>query len=114
MTIFERCQGKRVDVDYETGYHFVIEYISETQLRWHALSKTAEGAPDHEEEPYSSCDLGDDAYMVNWIEESSLVVSQVADFKNGRVTAFMTWPDKDARGGRAELLHKGALTVLEG
>lgn len=27
--------------------------------------------------------------------------------------AFMTWPDKDARGGRAELLHKGTLTVLE-
>ncbi|MGN0076289.1 MAG: hypothetical protein ACI38Z_04870 [Parafannyhessea sp.] len=33
------------------------------------------------------------------MEESGLVVSQVADFKNGRVTAFMTWPGKDARGG---------------
>lgn len=46
-----------------------------------------------------------------WTED--LVVSQVADFKNGRVTAFMTWPDKDARRDRAELLHKGTLTVLE-
>lgn len=114
MTIFERCKGRRVDVDYETGYHFVIEYLSETELRWHALSKTAEGAPDHEGEPYPSYSLGDDAYMVNWIEESGLVVSRVADFRNGRVTAFKTWPDKDARGGRAELLHKGTLTLLEG
>ena len=51
--------------------------------------------------------------MVNWIEESGLVVSQIADFANGRVYAFMTWPDEKARGHRAELLHKGTLTVLE-
>ncbi|RRF89343.1 MAG: hypothetical protein DUD33_07545 [Coriobacteriaceae bacterium] len=113
MSIYERTRGKRVDVDYETGYHFVIEYLSEGELAWTALSKTAEGAPNHETEPYSSLELGDDRYMVNWIEESGLVVSQVADFANGKVFAFMTWPDDSARGRRAELLHKGTLTVLD-
>lgn len=113
MTVFEKVQGKRVDVDYETGYHFVIEYISETELKWTALSKVAEGAPDHESEPYSLLELGKDTYMVNWIEDSGLVVSQVADFANGKVCAFMTWPDGDSRGGRAQLLHKGTLTVLD-
>lgn len=65
MTIFERCQGKRVDVDYETVYYFVIEYINDTQLRWHALPKSAEGAPDHEEDPYSS-------FSYFWDERNSL------------------------------------------
>ncbi len=32
MSIYERTRGKRVDVDYETGYHFVIEYLSEGEL----------------------------------------------------------------------------------
>lgn len=32
MSIFEKYQGKRIDVNYETGYHFVIEYLSEKEL----------------------------------------------------------------------------------
>ena len=85
MSIYEFTKGKKVDVDYETGYHFVITYLSENKLHWDALSKTAEGAPAHEDEPYTSYDLGDGKYMVNWIEASGLVVSQIADSANGRV-----------------------------
>ena len=44
MSVFEKYQGKRVDVNYETGYHFVIEYLSENELKWTALAKRAEGA----------------------------------------------------------------------
>ena len=113
MSIYEFTKGKKVDVDYETGYHFVITYLSENKLHWDALSKTAEGAPAHEDEPYTSYDLGDGKYMVNWIEESGLVVSQIADFANGRVYAFMTWPDENARGKMAELLHKGTLKIMD-
>ena len=113
MSIYEFTKGKKVDVDYETGYHFVITYLSENKLHWDALSKTAEGAPAHEDEPYTSYDLGDGKYMVNWIEASGLVVSQIADFANGRVYAFMTWPDEHARGKRAELLHKGTLKIKD-
>ncbi|MGN8761131.1 hypothetical protein [Oribacterium sp. HCP3S3_B9] len=54
MSIYEFTKGKKVDVDYETGYHFVITYLSENKLHWDALSKTAEGAPAHEDEPYTS------------------------------------------------------------
>ena len=50
--------------------------------------------------------------MVNWIEESGLVVSQIADFAEGKVYAFMTWPDEKARGKRAQLLHKGTLKFV--
>lgn len=113
MSIFEKYQGKRVDVNYETGYHFVIEYLSEKELKWTALAKRAEGAPEVEYEPYVSYELGNDEYMVNWIEESGLVVSQIANFREGKVYAFMTWPDDNERGKRAQLLHKGTLTLLK-
>ena len=113
MSIFEKLNGRKVDVNYETGYHFIIEYLSEKELKWHALAKTAEDAPKEEKEPYSSYEIGDEIYNVNWIEESGLVVSQIADLKNGKVYAFMTWPDENARGKRAELLHKGTLTIID-
>lgn len=113
MSIYGATKDKVVDVDYETGYHFQIRYLNEDALEWKALSKTAEGAPAQEQEPYSSLELGDGKYLVNWIEESGLVVSQVADLANGKVYAFMTWPDDAARGHRAELLHKGTLTLVD-
>lgn len=112
MSIYETAKCRAVDVDYETGYHFEIRYLSESELEWKALSKAAEGAPTTEKEPYSSYMIDDGIYMVNWIEESGLVVSQIADFKHGKVYAFMTWPDGSARGKRAELLHKGTLTLV--
>lgn len=113
MSIYEKLNGRRIDVNYETGYHFVIKFLSETELEWHALAKTAEGAPAVEREPYSSLEMAPGVYMLNWIEESGLVVSQVDDFSQGKVFAFMTWPDESARGNRAELLHKGTLIVLD-
>lgn len=66
MSIYEYTKGRQVDVGYETGCHFVTEHLSETELVWTALSKTAEGAPDHESEPYSTLELGEGRYMVNW------------------------------------------------
>lgn len=113
MSIYEKCLGKKIDVNYETGYHFVIEFLSEDELEWHALAKTAEGAPAIEREPYSSIEMAPGVYMLSWIEESGLVVSQVDDFNQGKVFAFMTWPDDGARGKRAQLLHKGVLTFVE-
>ncbi|SDC58118.1 hypothetical protein [Parafannyhessea umbonata] len=43
MTIFEKAQGKRVDVDYESGGHYVIDYLSESEPRGNALSKVGGG-----------------------------------------------------------------------
>lgn len=112
MSIYEAYHGKQIDVNYETGYHFIIEYLSENELQWKALAKRAEGAPAIEKEPYVSYELSEGVYMINWIEESGLVVSQIADFNQGKAWAFMTWPDANERGHRAQLLHKGTLTVL--
>ena len=44
MTVFEKVQGKRVDVDYESGDHYVSDYLSESELRWNALSVVGEAS----------------------------------------------------------------------
>lgn len=113
MSIYTQYKGRKIDVDYETGYHFLIEYLDENRLKWHALSKRAEGAPEEETKPFSYYEIKEGIYNVNWIEETGLVVSQILDFTEGKVYAFTTWPDEKARGGRAELLHQGSLKVLD-
>ena len=50
--------------------------------------------------------------MVNWIEEAGVVASQVADFGNGRVTTFLTWPEEGAHGGRGKMVFEGRLTLV--
>lgn len=113
MTIKERLNGKKMDVNYETGYHFQIEFLDDHTIRWYALSKRAEGAPSQEEEPVSVMEISEGVYFLNWIEETGLVVSQIDDFNQGKVFAYMTWPDENGRGKRAELLHKGILTIVD-
>lgn len=111
MTVFEKVQGKRVDVDYESGDHYVIDYLSESELRWNALSEVG-GEPSSEVDPYDAVALGEDVYMVNWIEEAGVVASQVADFGNGRVTTFLTCPEEGAHGGRGKMVLEGRLTLV--
>ncbi len=82
--------GQAVDVDYESGDHYVSDYLSESELRWNALSVVGEGEPSSEVDPYDAVALGEDAHMVSWIEETGVVASQIADFGNGRVTTFLT------------------------
>lgn len=90
MTVFEKVRGKRVDVDYESGDHYVIDYLSESELRRNALSEEGEGEPSSEVDPYDAVAPGEDVYMVSWIEETGVVASQIADFGNSRVTTFLT------------------------
>ena len=113
MSLYTRNQGKKVDVDYDTGLHFTIEFHSEDELEWKTLKPLSEGNPDHEVEPYYAYDLGDDRYMLNWVENSGVVVSQIQDYGKGTVHAFLTWPDPDARGKRHHLIQKGTLKVVD-
>lgn len=113
MELKERLHGRKMDVNYETGYHFQIEFLDANTIRWYALSKTAEGAPSVEEEPVSVMEIAEGVYFQSWIEASGIVVSQIDDFNQGKVFAFMTWPDEKGRGGREKLLHKGILSIVD-
>ncbi len=37
---------------YETGAHYQITYLSESELKWEALSEVAEGEAEVEIDPY--------------------------------------------------------------
>ena len=41
------------------------------------------------------------------------MIMSILERVNGKVYAFMTWPDENARGKKAELLNKGTLTILD-
>lgn len=108
-----KYDNKSVIADYETGYLFQIDYLGNNKLRWTSLKERTDGAPMSAEETFAYREISDDVFFINWIEEGGLVVSQIADFKNMKVTAFMTWDDETARGHRGELLHIGTLTFKD-
>lgn len=91
----------------------VLSHHYKIPIGYEKVPDTGLAVPTEEEEPYEVMELSEGVYLLNWIEASELVVSQVDDFNNGKVTAFMTWPDEKARGKRASLLHKGILTVID-
>jgi phenolic acid decarboxylase len=104
--------GAKIDVNYETGYHFEVEFLSDSKLRWTSLKERDDGAPMVGEETFYPYELDDGIYAINWIEDTGIVVAQNLNFKKMEVHAFMTWNDKSARGGRAMLDHKGSIKVL--
>lgn len=112
MTLFEKLKGKKLDVKYETGFHFIMEYIKEGKLKWTSVGEVEDGGPSEEVESYQVKEIGDEEYFVNWVEEGGLTVSQVLNLKEGKVTAFLTWSDDSARGGRGTLLQSGEVTII--
>lgn len=108
-----KYDNKSVVADYETGYLFQIDYLGDNKLRWTSLKERTDNAPMSGVETFSYVEIADDVFFINWIEEGGLVVSQIADFKNMKVTAFMTWDDENGRGHRGQLLHSGTLTFKE-
>ncbi|SDC58147.1 hypothetical protein [Parafannyhessea umbonata] len=51
--------------------------------------------------------------MVSWIEEAGVVAYQIADFGNGRVTTFLTWPEEGVHGGRVKMMLEGTLALVD-
>jgi len=104
--------GKSIEVLYETGYHFRIDYLENNQLRWTSLAERSDGGPMTGVETYYLYQIEDNIYAIDWIEASGLSVSQILNFKNNEVYAFMAWNDTSKPGGRDILAHKGKITLL--
>lgn len=112
MTIFEKINGRKLDVNYETGFHFHMTYLSETELKWEAQHEVEPEEAPEGVEPYSFYEISDGIYNINWIEEEGMTASQILDFNTNSVYAFLTWEDSEKRGGRAQLLQKGTFQFL--
>jgi len=113
MNVFEKINGKKLDVFYETGAHYKMTYLSEKELRWDALGEIAEGEAPFGTEPYWAYYIAPGIYNVNWIEADGMTASQILDFNTNKVYAFLTWADESSRGGRDQILQKGVFELVE-
>lgn len=105
--------GRTVELKYDTGYHFRVEYLAENKLRWTSLKERTDGVPMVGEETYCFNRQTDKIFTLSWIEETGFSVSQNLDFNKMEVYAFMSWNDPSARGGRAILDHRGTIKFVE-
>ncbi|MDR2974253.1 MAG: hypothetical protein LBV00_06010 [Propionibacteriaceae bacterium] len=104
--------GRSIEILYNTGYHFRVDYLPDQQLRWTSLADRADGGPLTGTETYHLHQQSPTIFTLNWIEDSGLTVSQNLDFAAKQAYTFMTWADPTARGGRAFLEHVGRITML--
>lgn len=113
MSIFNKLNGKKVEVEYETGARYLMTYLTESELKWEVLGGLTEGEAAEGIEPYIFYNISEGIYNINWIENDGLTVSQVLDFNTNTVYAFLTWSDEQERGGRGQLLQKGTFNLIE-
>lgn len=103
--------GRTAEVLFETGFHFKLEYLSETEMRYTSLMPDTKGTT--EVVTITQREITDGIYAVSWVEKAGTTVQHIIDTIKGRVEAFMTWPDSEAYGGHARLYHQGSFTWLD-
>lgn len=111
MNIFEKVNGRKIVVSYETGAKYRMTYLSPEELQWEALSELSEGEAAIGKEPFWAYELADGIYNINWVEADGMTASQILNFNTSRVSAFLTWAEDGARGGRETLLQHGSFEL---
>lgn len=113
-SIMERLNGKKLELKYDSGDHYIVHYVDDEHIHWQAVGAPTDGGPAEETDKSVYHALGDDVYLVNWIENSGMTVSEVIDLKAGTVCAFLTWADDSVHtpSGRDMVVIKGTATII--
>lgn len=104
--------GKEVVFDFGTSGQIQVKYLSDSRLKWTALHERQDGGPQSCEEDFYYKKTQDGAFLISWVEESGIVVSQVANFKEQKVSSCLTWPAAGERGNRGIKLTTGTIRFL--
>lgn len=96
---------------YETGAHYQITCLSESELKWEALSEVAEGEAEVGIDLYWTTNITDSIVNINWIEKDGLTASQVLDFNTNTAVVFLTWEDDSEYGNRGSILQRGTFEI---
>lgn len=102
--------GKSIEVKYDTGFHYKINYLDNENLEWITLGKSIDGAPKNAIEQFFWYEISEDIYAINWIEESGIEIAQVINFKTFDVYAFITWSDVNLKGRRNHSINIGKVS----
>ena len=105
--------GKSVELKYETGFHFRMDYLSDNELRWTSLNEPTDDSPTTGEEIFYINQQAENIYTISWIEDSGFSVTQNLDFNKMEVYAFMSWNDSNKKNGRDILDHRGTIKFVE-
>lgn len=102
--------GRQVDVLFETGYHFKLEYLEGNQMRWTSLKEDNYG--ESNVETIIVKDIVPSIINVNWVESTGISVTHVINLTEGVINGLILWNDPQAHGGRGVLNHKGTYKFL--
>lgn len=86
-----------------------VKYISETELHWETTD--AQGNKAEGTEALSYKRIAEHKFFLNWVEADGTTVSQVLDFEQGTVLAYLSYADSTGRGGRAATLLEGTAKI---
>lgn len=104
--------SKSVEVKYDSGLHYRIDYIDNEKLKWTDLGTGIDGAPAFAIESYYWSEISENVFTINWIEESGISVSQVINFNTLEVYSFIAWNNAAFRGNREFLINTGKVKLL--
>lgn len=88
-----------------------IQYLSDSVLHWETIT---DGNVAQDEEVMYQKRVGENLFFVNWIEADGTTVSQVVDFKNHKISVFLTYFDEsNPRGQRTSNFFEGTFEIIK-
>jgi phenolic acid decarboxylase len=100
--------GKKFLLRYESGLEVVADYKSSTEMTWKALTGPSKGTTGTE--TIYTAEVAPNIFFISWLEAGKgISVSNVVDFNNFRVTAFVTF---DSPNERQAALDQGTITEI--
>lgn len=101
--------NKSIEINYDNGNHYRIDYLSDKELKWTNLDKPKETETNH----YCINEQAMGIFTIIWIEKSGLQVCQNLDFNDNQVYALLTWDNKKEFGHREIFIQEGTFEVLK-
>lgn len=103
--------GRTAEVLFETGYHFKLDYLAKSHMRYTSLREEDKGKTEVVKIELQDQDNG--MLSVSWVEASGTTVTHIINLNHDQVYAFMTWPDSAEYGDRATMAHQGTFNFID-
>lgn len=87
------------------------DYISDSTMHWKTTNSKGEIAEGDEKVSYAK--LSDNLHFLNWVEKNGYVISLTIDTKDGKVKAFWSYANENARGKRGSAFNDGKFEFVK-
>lgn len=80
-------------------------YLTDSTMHWKTTNSKGEIAEGDEKVSYEK--LADNLHFLNWVEQNGYVISLIINTKDGKVKAYWSYADENARGKRSSTFTDG-------